>query len=382
MADLQGSAFAYVGNWKIDGDNLGITICRLDEASGALTPLKTIAPEICVGALHLDRDRDILYCADERSNNPDIGPGSGGRVFAFRVDPLSGDLTEMSRRSAYASLTSYVTTDRARDYLLATNHARPIQITTAERDADGHFRVVPVADPATTALYRLDADGGIGEVCDIHIHAGLGRNAAAHCVVPSPDGKVFAVCDKGTDEVLLFGINRDAHCLTVAARHVEPVGTSPRYAAFHPRAPYLYVNHEQVPFITLFRYDETGGLERLGEVDMLPSDGSFALGDAEPSDLLFDPSGRFLYSLIRRSNAISVFEVNAETGALQRVQTLRIKGDNPRGAAFTGDGKFLLVALVGSATVASFGVRSDGTLRDRGLRTRCTRPGCLVVRAR
>ncbi|WP_323013195.1 lactonase family protein [Devosia sp.] len=386
MADAHDAVFAYVGNWKIDGDDLGITICRLDSATATLEPLRTVMPGICVGAMYLDRDRDILYCADERSNNPDLGPGSGGRVFAFRIDPETGDLVEMSRNSAYASLTSYITTDVARDYLLATNHARPIQITTAERDENGMFRVIPVADPATTALFRLDPDGGIGEICDIHHHHGPRsaphwRSAAAHCVVPSPDGRFFVVCDKGTDEVLLFGIDCDTHRLILTGRLAEPDGTAPRYAVFHPSAPHFYVNHERAPFITTFRYDEKGRVERLGEAEVLPADGAFALAEAEPSDLLFDPSGRFLYSLVRRCNAISVFEVDVGTGGLRRVQTLRIEGDNPRGAAFTADGKFLLVALVGTAAVASLGVQPDGTLIDTGRRTSFTRPGCVVVRA-
>lgn len=385
MADSDRQLFVYVGNWKIDGDGLGITICSLDPETGALTPLKTVAPDICVGGMFLDKDRDILYCADERSNNPDLGPGSGGRVFAFRIDPITGDLTEIGRQSAYASLTSYVTIDVSREYLLVTNHARPIRITTVDRDETGKFQVVPLPDPATTALFRLAPDGGIGEVCDIHTHnvahtASVNRNAAAHCVVPSPDGRFFAVCDKGTDEVLLFRIDRKRHKLTVVSRQVEPESTAPRYAAFHPRAPFFYVNHESAAFITVFGYDSQGGVTRLEEVQIFVPESGFDVARAEPSDLLFDPAGRFLYSLVRRSNAISIFQVDAETGSLTPVRAFQISGDNPRGGVFTADGRFFLVALVGSAAVASLEVQPDGSLRDTGLRTSFTRPGSVAIR--
>ena len=375
--------FAYVGNWRIDGTGLGITICRYDSTSGALEPRRTVAPGISVGATHVDAERGILYCADERSDNPDLGPGGGGRVFAFRIDPVTGELTEMGRQSAYASLTSYVTTDAAREYLLATNHARFTRITTAVRDAEGTYRVVPLADPATTVLYRLEADGSIGEVRDIHTHVGEGpaprfHTPAAHCVVPSPDGRSFAVCDKGTDEVLMFQIDRRRDALVLTGRSRESDNTSPRYVQFHPTAPYLYVNHENAPFVTVFRYDRDGGLERVAEVDALPADDTFARDIAEQADLLINASGNRLYGLIRRTNAVSVFDVDAATGALRRIQTLQLDGDNPRGGAISPDGRFLLVAQIGTEDVATLAIDDVGRLRDTGMRSTFTRPGNIA----
>ena len=371
--------FAYVGNFRIDGQGLGLAICDYRPDTGALEVRKMVAPEVSVGATHIDHARGILYCVDERSDNPDLGMGGGGRVFAFRIDPVTGDLTEINHRSSYASLASYVTTDVDGQYLLATNHARFVRITTAVRDDAGAYRVVRVPDPATTVLYRLDEDGAIGQARDVFLHQGEGPGPlfhppAAHCVVRSPDGSFFAVCDKGTDEVLMFAIDREADALVVTDRFHEPGSSAPRYAQFHPSAPFLYVNHENEPFVTVFRHEQ-GRLTLVARADALPADDELRGRLAQQSDLRFSKSGDRLYVLIRGINVVSVFGVDSATGDLALLQAFRVAADNPRGCALSPDGRFLLVANVGSEDVVTLRIDEAGLLSDTGVRSSFTRPG-------
>ena len=372
-------AFAYVGNWRIDGDGLGISICDYDAERGELTQLRTVFPGIVVGAIHIDQERGLLYCSDERSDNPDIGPGGGGRVYVFRIDPDSGDLAELNHASALGALTSFVCPDSAGEYLLATNHAKFTRITTAARDEAGHLRVVAIPDPASTVLFRLRSDGSIERAVDIHVHDGVGpapkfHPPASHCVVAAPDDGVFVVCDKGTDEILLFRIDADRDALELIGRYHQPEGSSPRYARFSPKAPLLYVNHENEPFVSVFRY-ESGGLEPISRVEALPADGSYAGRPAQQSDLCVSSDGTRVYDLIREVNAVSVFEADPSTGALTLLQTVQLDGQNPRGCALSPDGQFLLVAQVGSGDVATLTVDEGGLLSDSGIRSTFTRPG-------
>ena len=376
---IAGPIIAYVGNFRIDGQGLGIAICDYEPATGALDVRKTVFPEISVGSSHIDHARGILYCVDERSDNPDIGMGGGGRVFAFRIEPATGDLTEINHQPSYASLASYVTTDAHGHYLLATNHARFVRITTAIRDDAGKFRVARVPDPATTVLYRLEEDGAIGDACDVFLHVGEGPGPtfhppASHCVVRSPDGRFFAVCDKGTDEVLLFEIDRDVDALIVSSRFHEPGNSAPRYAQFHPSAPFLYVNHENEPFVSVFRFEE-GVLSLVTRADALGPDDERRGLLAQQSDLRFSASGDRLYVLIRGINVISVFGVDSTTGDLALLQTFDVAADNPRGCALSPDERFLLVANVGSEDVVTLGIDEAGLLSDTGIRSSFTRPG-------
>jgi 6-phosphogluconolactonase (cycloisomerase 2 family) len=371
--------FAYVGNWKIDGDGYGISICRYDVQAGTLEYLKTVLPEISVGATFLDAPRNILYCTDERSNHPAYGPGGGGRVYALAIDPESGDLTEINQQPSYAALPSYVTADRDRNYLLVTNHAREVAVAGSAQDVSGKYRLFTHFDDATTVLYRLNSDGSIGDPCDIRKHSpggpgGKYRNPHPHSVNMSPSGELFAVCDKGADQIVVYRIDRDAGKLVVCGGggHAAIPGSAPRYGAFHPTLPYFFMNNESLPVVCSFRYDEQGNLDPIATVDALPDDPDL---EAEQSDLRITSSGKYLYDLIRGANVVSVFEIDETSGKLARIQTLHLDGNGPRGCALSPDERFLLVANVASTDVIVLSVGNDGRLSPTTTSLALPRPG-------
>lgn len=374
--------FAYVGNWKIDGDaGYGFSICRYDVKAGTLEFVKSAFPEISVGATYLDARRGILYCTDERSNHPGYGPGGGGRVYALAIDPASGDLTEINQQPSYAALPSYVTPDQDRDFLVVTNHAREVAVAKSVRDESGEYRLVTEFDDATTALFRLNADGSIGAPCDIYKHsaAGLGggsyRSPHPHSVNMSPSGELFAVCDKGGDQIVFFRIDRAAGKLAVCGGegYRTTSGSAPRYSVFHPTLPYFFMNNESLPVVCSFRYDEQGSLTPIDTADALPAGEDVT--HAEQSDLRITSSGNYIYDLIRGSDAISVFEVDESSGKLARIQTMRPGGSGPRGCALSPDERFLLVANVASGDVRTLSVGDDGRLSPTGDSLALPRPG-------
>ncbi|MFT4085139.1 MAG: beta-propeller fold lactonase family protein [Nocardioides sp.] len=373
------ASYAYVGNWRIDATGYGVTICDFDEASGALTPRRTVHPEISVGCLHLDAARNRLYVADERSDNPDIGPGGGGRIYAFAIDPGTGDLRELNHVSSHGALASYVTTDPTGRYLIATNHARPATVTVVRRDGD-RFTVDGLRDRATTVLFELTADGSVGRARDVFTHpVGETGFAHAHCAVRSPDGELYAVCDKGTDRIYLFRIDADRGALVPVdpAGTPHPTGAAPRYCAFHPRLRTLYVNSESAPVLVAYSYDESGRLATRAEVDVLPGLDGRAMPE-QASDLLIDAAGRYLYNLVRGVDRVVVLELD-EQGTPHLVQSLELGLDNPRGGTLSPDGDFLLVGCVGDTEVVTLAVGDDGRLTPTGVRMPAKRPGCLVI---
>jgi 6-phosphogluconolactonase len=379
---LGNDVFAYIGSWKIDGDGYGFAICRYDVVAGTLEYLKTVFPEISVGATFLDAPRNILYCTDERSNHPAYGPGGGGRVYALAIDPESGDLTMINQQPSYAALPSYVTADQGRKYLLVTNHSREIAVARSVRDASGKYHVVPEFDDATTVLYRLNENGSIGDACDIYKHSMADpgssyRNPHPHSVSMSPSGGLFAVCDKGADQIVFFRIDYETEKLVVCGGegHRTIQGSAPRYSAFHPTRPYFFMNNEAMPVVCSFRYDEQGHLDPVAIIDALGDDRDIAAKPAEQSDLRITSSGKYLYDLIRGADVISVFEVDESSGKLARIQTMPIDASGPRGCALSPDERFLLVANVASGDVIALSVGDDGRLSPTGTRLELPRPG-------
>jgi 6-phosphogluconolactonase (cycloisomerase 2 family) len=376
----------YIGNWnrhKPPGGT-GFGVCRFDPDTGALELVDNVLAGISVGAACLHPSRHILYCVDEYTILPGYYQGGGGQVFAFAIDPASGRLAEISRGPSYGTLPSYVVTDAAGTRLVVVHHTDRVPITRILGEAPGQYRIALDYDDAATVLFPLADDGTIGGPLDVHRHAGDGGPLARqthpqlHSVTRSPSGRLFVVCDKGNDEIVVFRIGEADRLERCGEAMRTPPGSSPRYSAFHPALPFLFVNFETMGLVSTYRYDETGRLELACTVGVLPEDGEDGL-EAKQSDLKLHPDGRHLYSLVRGSSSVAVFAIDPASGALELVQTARLDGLGPRGCAFSPDGRFLLVALLDSHEVSVWAVAPDGRLSPTGHKIRQPNPGTVAV---
>jgi 6-phosphogluconolactonase (cycloisomerase 2 family) len=384
MPDRQ-DVLVYVGNWdryKPEG-GIGFGIFRYHAETGDLSFLKSAIPDVTVGAACLDRRRGILYCCDEYTTLPGYYVGGGGRVFALRIDPASGDLHEINHQPSYGSLPSYVMLDRTGKYLLVTHHTDRTPVTKIVQDPAGPFRIHLEYDDATTVLFPLHADSSIGDPCDVFKHSGDGgplrrqTHPQLHSVTMSPSGRLFAVCDKGNDEVMLFRIDEVAAKLHPCGKSKSIPGSSPRYSAFHPTLPYLFVNHETKAVVASLRYDEEGTLEPVCTVSALPEDREDG-PTVKQSDIAVHPNGRCLYSLIRGLDAVSVFEIDEKTGRIDRVQTVALDSAGPRGCAVSPDGRFLLIAALEGKEVVVWAIGDGGRLAPTGKRVSQPNPGTVT----
>ncbi|MDR1062050.1 MAG: lactonase family protein, partial [Clostridiales bacterium] len=365
------TTYLYVGNWGIDErrPEHGFGIFRFDGRTGGATPVKRVYEEARVGAacFHPAR-KDVLYFVDERVSCDGKGYG-GGQVIAVRLDPATGDMAEINRRSTFAPLPSYVCTDKAGRYLLVANHGAFGAVTKTARDSCGEYHVAIVRDDSGIVLYPLGSDGFIGAPSDIFHLWGSGpldeqQSSHPHIVKMAPDGSVFAVCDRGADMVYLFQIDRERDRLFLCAGHRCAPGSSPRHCVFHPTLPYLVANNETRPVLSVFRYGRSE-LAHVCDASALPSDAP-AGENILQSDLQIHPSGDFVYSLIRGANAISVFRFDGECASLKLLQTAPVEGKSPKGCAVTGDGRFLMVGARDSGEVCLYRIDSGGRLAFTG----------------
>lgn len=379
--------YAYVGSWDITKHraDIGLRVYRYDPASAEMEFIKSVAPEISVGATCFNRDLSILYCTNEFSTLPGFSSGGGGQVYAFRVDPVQGDLIEINRQPSFGSLPSYVAVDRQGTYLLATNHTGKDPITKTARDSSGKYVITLEYDDATTVLFPLNEDGSIADPCDIHRHPGTGgplthqTHAQLHSIMMSPSGNLFAVCDKGNDRIALIRIDREERKLLLCnGEGFEALpGSLPRYSVFHPQQPYLFVNHEGKAVVSALRYDECGNLSLICIESALPDDIQDRPG-MKQSDLRIHPSGKYLYSLVRGIHAITVFEINRDTGSITRKQTVHLEGRNPRGCAISPDGNFIHVAMLDSDKVVALAIGEDGSLAPTEQSVTCPSPANIT----
>jgi len=372
--------YAYVGRWGRDVKKLGFGIYEYDKETAGLTFLKDSRQEdIHVGYTVLDKARGILYCVDEATDLPDM-KGGGGRLFAFRLDPATGDMNLINSCPALGVNTSSLTLDKTGRFLVVTNHAGRVPITVTKRDKNGDLAVALQYDEPNTVLFRLREDGGIDKPVDVFKHTIKGPHPNQNCAHPhqvamSPDGRFFIVCDKGGDTVYVFTIDYENEklVLTGDAPFRDIPASSPRYGTFHPEKPYYFMNHETKPLIHSFRYDEQGCLEVIDTQNFLPED--FVMPDpvptrgfAEASDVRLNPDGKVLCNIVRSPDLMTVYDVDAETGKLTKVQSLPLVEAGgraaSRGCSVSPDGRFILVPLMAAGRIIAFPVKENGHLDE------------------
>jgi 6-phosphogluconolactonase (cycloisomerase 2 family) len=362
--------YVYIGNWKTagnDGDSHGLSVCSFDQANGKLRHLRTEFNELYIGSAYYDRVSGIYYCCDERADYPGVRSGGGGQVFALKIDRLTGSITEINRRSSYGANPSYCVTDLGSNYLLLTNYGARTTITQTDIDAFGKYYIKTLHDESSVVLYPLGSDGSIGEPLDIYRLSGTGPESFqlsphAHSVKRSPSGKLFAVCDKGGDQVFMLRLDR-GNKLAVCPRspfHSLP-GSAPRYSVFHPVKPFLYVNNEYKTIISVFLYDKDGELTFAENADALPAH----IKDPEQlaqSDICIDAAGGHLYSMVRYSNVISVFDINPDSGGLTMIQCFENTPPGGRAFALSPDGRYLVAAFTDGKAVVSYPIDEHGKI--------------------
>lgn len=364
---------AYLGSWNVRGSSYGFTACSFDAEDGKVTPFHTgIGNGISVGSVCIDEDRGILYCTDEKPGYP-FERIAGGRVYAFAIDPETGDLTELGHSSSFGAQPSYVKKSNDGKFLLVTNYgSKDAYSVTTYRGEDGYIHTKLAYSESNLVLIKLNPDGTPGCCVDAFPMPGDGprvfqSTAHAHCVQASPLGNLYAVTDKGADRVYMFKIDAEAERLVLCEGSPLSMqaGTAPRYNVFHPTLPYFYINYEGRTFVTAFRYDMDGHLEELTTLNSLP-EGKEPMGDSVvQSDFVTDGAGKCIYDLHRIVHIITVFAVDQATGIPTPIQHYQLPPYGPRGCSVSPDGKYLLVSCTGEGgKVLLLPINADGTLSD------------------
>jgi 6-phosphogluconolactonase (cycloisomerase 2 family) len=373
----------FIGNWERykTPPNNGFGIFRLDADTGALTQVGSAAPDITVGAACLHPTRDILYCVDEYVTLPGYFLGGGGQVFAFAIDAKTGALTEIGHWPSFGALPSYLTTDKTGRFLVVTHHTDRTPVTKILGERREDYRITLDYDDAATVLFRLDADAPAPS--HVFMHSGDGGPLAKqthpqlHSVVASPSGELFAVCDKGNDEIHVIAIDVDAQRLVLRSTTKTPPGSSPRYSAFHPHRPFLFVNHETKAMVSAYRYSEDGSLTLVSSESALPPGQADSMA-MQQSDIRVHPSGKHLYSMVRGLNGVSRFAIDEETGDVAWRDMVTLDGEGPRACAISPDGQFMIVAAWGSKDVLVWAIGPDGALSPTGYKVSQPNPGTVT----
>jgi len=305
----------YLGTYTENPLSKGIYTGTLDPQTGQLGPVTLAAKAVSPSFLALSPDRKIVYAAAE---------GGQGTVSAFRKE-ADGSLTLLNEVPS-GSVDCHVSVD-----------------------ATGHTVFLASYGSGNVSAFSLKGDGSVGERTAFIQETGTGPNPVRqtqphlHSMYHDPENRRVYACDLGTDHVYIFDYDPATGGLTPAHPPFAqvPPGSGPRHLAWSPDGRFAYVNGEMGLNVTVFSRDPaTGALTAIQTLPTLPP-GADTNG-VTTAEILFHPSGRWLYVSNRGCGTIEVYS-RGDDGKLTWVQNASVPVTVPRGFGLDPSGQWLLV---------------------------------------
>ena len=372
---MSNKSFVYVGTWTVqakrakNADGGGIGIYSYNSETGKVDFKKVVRPDLCAGQMCVDNRRGVLYAVDEVENSPAFGVGGGGRVVAFRIDPETGNLTELGdERSTLGTLPAFVALNPTGDWLVVANHGDKGAVTKTYRSEDGHYHITTEYSTVTAVLYPVNCDGSIGEAVDV-LTVSEDRStvpptiASLHYCGFTHDPYRFITTNIRQDEVILVEIDpKNCKLHRVSSVRVGK-GENPRYAVLNPERRVFYINDEHAEKLNVIGYDDIFSLKLLQNID-IPTTSEEDLTGVKimQSDIMMTPDKKHVYTLYRGTNTVWIFDVG-DDGLLAKRAEYHIGGlGGPRGGEISPNGKFMLVADNARHLVYTLKILEDGGL--------------------
>lgn len=179
---------------------------------------------------------------------------------------------------------------------------------------------------------------------------------------PTPDNKYLCAVDNGIDQVKLYRINKRQHKLELVDILRCPRESGPRIIRFSADGRFAYILFELSNEIKVYSYDGSGHtpeFELLQSISTLTKEKDEDAFHNAASGLALAPDGRHLFCTTAGENTVSMYEIDTETGLLDKKFTLPISGDYPKDLVIFPDNKHIAVANHASNTVTTFTVDYD-----------------------
>ena len=336
----------YFGTFT-DTHSHGVYVSRLDMETGKLSKPKLAVAVPSPNYLAVSPDGRFLYVAERRDNTT-----NGGSIDAFAINPRSGRLKLLDKKSSGGAGPCFVGVDAAGQNVFCANY-----------------------NGGSVKSFHVNADGTLtdGTVIQHHgssVNPDRQTGPHAHCFVGAPSGPFALACDLGMDKVMVYHVDPANAALTPGDPPFATVapGSGPRHLAFSPDGKTVCVISEMACTITVFDWDSaTGKLNERQVVPLLlPGLYQKTFGAAE---IVYSPDGKYVYATIRGpagprgANSISTLAVDKQTGDLRLIQNLPCGGDFPRGLGVDPSGGWLIVGNQKSGTVTEFIIGPDGRIK-------------------
>ena len=353
---------AYVGS----GDRTkteGIHIFSLDRASGTLSLVDQEKTVESATFLAIAPSRRYLYALNDDHS---LGDPSG-QIHAFAIEPGTGRLSYLDRRSTQGTTPCYLAIDQTEQYAIVTN-----------------FR--GAGDIGSTTVLPIARDGCLGSASHMIQHPGASiypvrqRCSHPHSATIGPANRFVIVADLGIDKMMIYRLDLERGKLVpegVPEVSIES-GSGPRNFCFHPSGRYAYLINELNSTVAAFGWDQARGvLDHIHTQSTLPE--GFA-GQNTGADIRVASSGTFIYGSNRGHDSIAIIAVDGQTGKLTLVDCAASQGSAPRSIALDPTGEWMLVANRRTNSVVVLHIDPQtGQLSPTGHSVQVPTPVCVQI---
>ncbi|SDD86937.1 6-phosphogluconolactonase [Niabella drilacis] len=307
----------------------GIYVYDFDPQTGTLQPVSSVEtanPSFQV----VSKDQRFVYSVNETAD---------GGISAFSVEPARGKLTLLNTVKSMGDDPCYLETDRSGQWLFASNYS------------SGSFSIYPILK-----------DGSLGALSQLVTHKGSGpdttrqRGPHVHSTTISPDNKFLFVCDLGTDQIVSYPFNaRTGKVDTANTASIQTApGAGPRHMVISKNKKWVYNIDEMFGTVNVYALHK-GKLRHLQTADGLKAE----KGKAAGADIHLSPDNKFLYTSQRSSSTIEVYKTDLKTGMIHYAGSVSTNGNFPRNFTIDPSGRWLLAANQKSDNITLFKINPD-----------------------
>ncbi|CAK8053732.1 lactonase family protein [Eupransor demetentiae] len=288
----------------------GIYEAELDADQGKLENLELVYPLT-----------NPTYLAISKANKVYAVENRHGQAGVVTLDNSKRPMVEIGAALSEGTAPAYIGIDEERQMVFAGYYHR-----------------------GTVEVYKISSDGNL-ELTDRWENHGSGPrpeqdSAHIHYCNLTPDKRLVAV-DLGADQAITFDIS-DAGKLTEVSRYQADAGFGPRHIRFSPNGEYAYLLGELSSLLSVLKYDgESGSFEHVMTASTIPADWEEHNGAAA---IRITKDGRFIYTSNRGHDSVSVFETSNMGAEIELKQIISTEGSFPRDMNLDPNEKFLVVA--------------------------------------
>lgn len=324
----------YVGTFDDRGSE-GLYVFEFDRETGGMTQIQTVSNRPGPNFQVIHPGGEYLYSV---SGDAFTGDTEHGTISAYQIDLQTGMLTLINEQSVEGRGTAHVSVDPLGEFAYVSNYS------------EGNLSV-----------FAIFENGGVSEAVDVVQHEGSSVNERrqnaphVHSIIPSADGRFIYVSDLGTDQIVIYEVDRTTGELSPAeVPYVESTpGSGPRHFTIHPGGDFAYSAEELSSTVAVFCVDQnSGALEEIQRVPMLPEGYD---GNNSAADLHLSPDAEFLYASNRGHDSLVIYRVDEETGTLTLAGHEPTRGSHPRNFMMDHLGEYVLVANRDDDNVVVFG---------------------------